>query len=60
MAIYLDYNASAPIDERVLERMVDVYRSHYGNADSRTTHTSAQTQRNCCLGKKNHCGDLSC
>ena len=36
MAIYLDYNASAPIDERVLERMVDVYRSHYGNADSRT------------------------
>lgn len=36
MAIYLDYNASAPIDERVLERMVEVYRSHYGNADSRT------------------------
>ncbi len=36
MATYLDYNASAPIDERVLERMVDVYRSHYGNADSRT------------------------
>ena len=25
MAIYLDYNASAPIDERVLERMVDVF-----------------------------------
>ena len=36
MAIYLDYNASAPIEERVLERMIDVYRSHYGNADSRT------------------------
>ena len=36
MAVYLDYNASSPIDERVLERMVDVYRSHYGNADSRT------------------------
>lgn len=36
MAVYLDYNASAPIDERVLERMIDVYRSHYGNADSRT------------------------
>jgi len=36
MAVYLDYNASAPIDERVLERMVEVYRSHYGNADSRT------------------------
>lgn len=36
MAVYLDFNASAPIDERVLDRMIDVYRSHYGNADSRT------------------------
>lgn len=36
MAVYLDFNASAPIDERVLARMIDVYRSHYGNADSRT------------------------
>lgn len=36
MAVYLDYNASAPIDERVLARMIEVYRLHYGNADSRT------------------------
>ncbi len=36
MAIYLDYNASAPIDERVLECMIDVYRNNIGNADSRT------------------------
>lgn len=36
MSIYLDYNASAPIDERVLERMIDVYKNAYGNADSRT------------------------
>lgn len=36
MPSYLDYNASAPVDERVLERMVDIYRNHYGNADSRT------------------------
>ncbi|MBQ8514244.1 MAG: cysteine desulfurase [Ruminococcus sp.] len=36
MAVYLDYNASAPIDERVLEKMTEVYRFHYGNADSRT------------------------
>lgn len=36
MAVYLDYNASSPIDERVLTRMIEVYRSHYGNADSRT------------------------
>ena len=36
MAVYLDFNASAPVDERVLERMIEVYRSHFGNADSRT------------------------
>ena len=36
MPVYLDFNASAPVDERVLERMIDVYRNHYGNADSRT------------------------
>lgn len=36
MGIYLDYNASSPIDERVLETMISVYKSGYGNADSRT------------------------
>ncbi len=36
MSIYLDYNASAPIDPRVLDTMIDVYRGSFGNADSRT------------------------
>lgn len=36
MSIYLDYNASAPIDLRVLDVMVDVYKNAIGNADSRT------------------------
>lgn len=36
MSIYLDYNASAPIDLRVLDRMVDIYKNYTGNADSRT------------------------
>lgn len=36
MSVYLDYNATAPIDPRVLETMVDAYKNHYGNADSRT------------------------
>ena len=36
MSIYLDYNASAPIHPEVLDRMIDVYRNHIGNADSRT------------------------
>lgn len=36
MSIYLDYNASAPIDSRVVDEIVEVYRSIIGNADSRT------------------------
>ena len=36
MGIYLDYNASSPIDNRVINIMVDVYRNYFGNADSRT------------------------
>ena len=36
MSVYLDYNASAPIDPRVLDVMIDVYKNEIGNADSRT------------------------
>ena len=36
MSVYLDYNASAPIDMRVLDYMIDVYKNYIGNADSRT------------------------
>lgn len=36
MSIYLDFNATAPIDPRVLDYMVEIYKTVYGNADSRT------------------------
>lgn len=36
MSVYLDYNASAPIDSSVVDVMIDVYRNHIGNPDSRT------------------------
>ena len=36
MIKYYDYNASTPIDEEVLEFMVGVYKTQFGNADSRT------------------------
>ncbi|MGI6647908.1 MAG: cysteine desulfurase family protein [Bacillota bacterium] len=36
MPIYLDYNASAPIDPRVLEEVTRIFTDIYGNADSRT------------------------
>lgn len=36
MSVYLDYNASTPIDLRVLDMMVEIYKNKIGNADSRT------------------------
>ena len=36
MAVYLDYCASTPLDPRVLDVMIDVYKNAPGNADSRT------------------------
>ncbi len=36
MGVYLDFNSTAPIDERVLEEMINLYRNVAGNADSRT------------------------
>lgn len=45
MSVYLDYNASAPIDHRVLEYMDKVYLNNYGNPDSRT-HNSGNEARN--------------
>ena len=34
MAVYLDYNATTPLDERVLEVMLPYLRTHYGNPSS--------------------------
>lgn len=36
MSVYLDYNASSPIDSRVIEEMMSVYQNKIGNANSRT------------------------
>ena len=36
MSLYLDYNASAPIEPRVIDVMMDVYTNVIGNPDSRT------------------------
>ena len=33
--VYLDHNATTPVDDRVLEAMLPFLREHYGNASSR-------------------------
>lgn len=45
MGIYLDYNASAPINPEVLDYMFDVYKNSYGNADSRTNDYGEEARR---------------
>lgn len=45
MPLYLDYNATTPIDPRVLEVMIDVYKNHYGNASSRTHQFGMEAKR---------------
>ncbi|MGL4789820.1 MAG: cysteine desulfurase family protein [Anaerotignaceae bacterium] len=34
--VYLDFNSTVPIDERVLDEMINIYKNVAGNADSRT------------------------
>lgn len=36
MALYLDYNATTPVDPAVLEVMTSIYQNVFGNAGSRT------------------------
>ncbi len=50
MSIYLDHNATTPLDERVLESMLPFLRSEYGNPSSshrlgRTARAAVETAR---------------
>lgn len=45
MSVYLDYNATTPIDTRVLDTMIDVYKNDPGNADSRTHDFGEQARK---------------
>src|SRR5271169_5130364 len=36
LPIYMDYNATTPVDPRVLDAMLPCLREHFGNASSKT------------------------
>ena len=57
MSVYLDYNASTPLDTRVLDVMIDVYQNRYGNADSRT-HDYGETARSTVENARKHVAEL--
>ena len=57
MSAYLDYNASAPIDLRVLDCMVDIYKNYIGNADSRT-HDYGEKARTAVEDARKHVASL--
>lgn len=57
MSIYLDYNATTPIDPRVLDVMIDVYKNSPGNADSRT-HDYGENARRITEGARKQVADL--
>ena len=57
MSVYLDYNASAPIDSRVLDYMVEIYKGTLGNADSRT-HDFGESSRQVVEKARNEVANL--
>ena len=43
--IYMDYGATTPVDQRVVDAMIPWLREHFGNPASRSHGTIASTTR---------------
>lgn len=57
--IYLDYNATSPVDEKVLETMLPYFREHFGNAAS-TTHQQGWVAKQAVDTAKQQVAQLIC
>lgn len=58
--IYLDYNATCPVDPRVLERMLPYFSEKFGNASSRTHAFGWEADEAVKLARKSVAGLLGC
>lgn len=53
MPLYLDFNATSPVDEEVLEVMLDTYKNNFGNPASRTHQHGHQAKQLVDISRKN-------
>ncbi|MFZ7107258.1 MAG: aminotransferase class V-fold PLP-dependent enzyme, partial [Bacteroidota bacterium] len=58
--IYLDYNATCPVDPRVLERMLPYFSEKFGNASSRTHAFGWEADEAVKLARRSVAGLLGC
>ncbi len=60
LPIYLDYNATTPVDKRVLEAMLPYFSEHFGNAASRSHLYGWETEEVVAKARKQVAKILNC
>ena len=59
-SIYLDYNATTPVDERVLKAMLPYFTEHFGNAASKTHEFGWQAEEAVNIARKQVAASIGC
>jgi cysteine desulfurase len=58
--IYLDYNATTPVDERVMQEMLPYFTTHFGNAASKTHALGWQAEASVDKARKQIASFINC